>query len=96
MKVAVEPYNPSELPKLLEGLRKINKYYPAVETKVEQSGEHTLHGTGELYLDSILHDLRLVFADMEVKVSDPFVELRETALDTSAMKCKAKSKNGKN
>ena len=38
MKVAVEPYNPSELPKLLEGLRKINKYYPAVETKVEQSG----------------------------------------------------------
>lgn len=37
-----------------------------------------------------------MFADIEVKVSDPFVELRETALDTSAMKCKAKSKNGKN
>lgn len=96
MKIAVEPYNPSELPKLLEGLRKINKYYPQVETKVEQSGEHTIHGTGELYLDSVMHDLRLVFADIEVKVSDPFAELRETVLDTSAMKCSAKTKNAKN
>jgi U5 small nuclear ribonucleoprotein component len=28
MKVACEPLNPSELPKLLEGLRSINKSYP--------------------------------------------------------------------
>ena len=34
MKIAVEPVNPSELPKMLDGLRKINKSYPLVTTKV--------------------------------------------------------------
>ena len=33
-KVAVEPINPSELPKMLDGLRKINKSYPLITTKV--------------------------------------------------------------
>ena len=33
-KIAVEPVNPSELPKMLDGLRKINKSYPLVTTKV--------------------------------------------------------------
>ena len=35
-KVAVEPINPSELPKMLDGLRKINKSYPLITTKVEE------------------------------------------------------------
>jgi U5 small nuclear ribonucleoprotein component len=51
MKIACEPLNPSELPKMLEGLRKINKIYPMATTKVEESGEHLIIGSGELYLD---------------------------------------------
>lgn len=35
----------------VEGLRKVNKSYPSLVTKVEESGEHTIYGTGELYLD---------------------------------------------
>jgi U5 small nuclear ribonucleoprotein component len=35
IKVSCEPLNPSELPKMLEGLRKINKSYPLAKTKVE-------------------------------------------------------------
>ena len=58
LKVACEPLNPSELPKMLEGLRKISKSYPLARTKVEESGEHLIFGTGELYLDTILADLR--------------------------------------
>ena len=38
MKLAMEPLNPSELPKMLEGLRKLNKAYPLLSTKVEESG----------------------------------------------------------
>ena len=34
IKIAVEPVNPSELPKMLDGLRKVNKSYPLVTTKV--------------------------------------------------------------
>ena len=46
MKLACEPLNPSELPKMLEGLRKLNKAYPLLSTKVEESGEHVVLGTG--------------------------------------------------
>lgn len=38
----------------VEGLRKVNKSYPLLVTKVEESGEHTIYGTGELYLDSVM------------------------------------------
>ncbi len=31
-------------------------------TRVEESGEHTLLGTGELYLDSVMKDLREMYA----------------------------------
>jgi U5 small nuclear ribonucleoprotein component len=62
VKIATEPLNPSELPKMVEGLRKINKSYPLAVTKVEESGEHTVLGTGELYLDSLMKDLRELYA----------------------------------
>ena len=48
MRIAAEPLNPSELPKMLESLRKLNKAYPLLSTKVEESGEHVIIGTGEL------------------------------------------------
>lgn len=95
LKVAVEPMNPSELPKMLDGLRKINKTYPAAETRVEESGEHILLGTGELYLDCVLHDLRKMFAEIDIKVSDPVVKFCETVVETSALKCYADTPNKK-
>lgn len=96
VKVAVEPINPSELPKMLEGLRKINKSYPLVTTKVEESGEHVLLGTGEIYLDCCLHDLRHMYAEIEVKVADPVVSFCETVVETSSLKCFAETPNKKN
>jgi U5 small nuclear ribonucleoprotein component len=95
-KVAVEPINPSELPKMLDGLRKINKSYPLITTKVEESGEHVILGTGELYMDCVLHDLRRLYAEMEIKVSDPVTRFCETVVETSAIKCYAETPNKKN
>ena len=86
-KIAVEPVNPSELPKMLEGLRKVNKSYPLISTKVEESGEHVILGTGELYMDCVLHDLRRLFSEMEIKVSDPVTRFCETVVETSAIMC---------
>lgn len=54
VKVAVEPLNPRELPRMVDALRSINKSYPLAVTKVEESGEHVILGTGELYLDSLM------------------------------------------
>ncbi|EST05161.1 Translation elongation factor EFTu/EF1A, domain 2 [Kalmanozyma brasiliensis GHG001] len=96
LKVAVEPLNPSELPKMLEALRRINKTYPLATTKVEESGEHVILGTGELYLDCVLHDLRVLFAEIEIRVSDPVVRFCETVVETSSVKCYAGTPNKRN
>lgn len=96
VKVAIEPLIPSELPKMLDGLRKVNKSYPILITKVEESGEHVLIGTGELYMDCVLHDLRLMYSEIEIKVSDPSVRFCETVIDTSAILCYAETPNKKN
>ena len=95
-KVAVEPINPSELPKMLDGLRRINKSYPLITTKVEESGEHVVLGTGELYMDCVLHDLRRLYSEMELKVSDPVTRFCETVVETSAIMCYALTPNKKN
>lgn len=96
VKIATEPLNPSELPKMVEGLRKINKSYPLAVTKVEESGEHTILGTGELYLDCVMRDLRELYAEVEVKVADPVVAFCETVVETSSLKCFAETPNKRN
>ncbi|WZN62719.1 U5 small nuclear ribonucleoprotein component [Chloropicon roscoffensis] len=96
MRTAAEPLNPQDLPKMVEGLRKINKSYPLAVTKVEESGEHTILGTGEMYLDCVLRDLREMYSDIEIKVADPVVSFAETVVETSAIKCFAETPNKKN
>jgi len=96
VKVAIEPLNPSELPKMVDGLRKVDKAYPLCRTHVEESGEHVILGTGELYLDCILHDLRRLYGDLEIKVADPVVQFCETVVETSSLKCFAETPNKKN
>mmetsp|Transcript_33055 Transcript_33055/g.71948 ORF Transcript_33055/g.71948 Transcript_33055/m.71948 type:complete len:985 (-) Transcript_33055:71-3025(-) len=96
IKVAIEPLQPSELPKMVDGLRKVDRAYPLAKTKVEESGEHVISGTGEIYLDCILHDLRRLYGDLEIKVADPVVEFCETVVETSSLKCFAETPNKKN
>lgn len=93
MRVAVEPLVPAELPKLLEGLRKVSKCYPLVETKTLESGEHVIFASGELEMESVLHDLRNNYAKIEVKVSDPGVRFTESVAESSAVKCFAETRN---
>jgi 116 kDa U5 small nuclear ribonucleoprotein component len=96
VKVAIEPLNPSELPKMLAGLRKLNKTFPLCTTKMEESGEQVLMGTGELYMDTMLNDLREMFGKVEVKVADPVVSFCETVAETSSVKCFAHTTNERN
>ncbi|KAL9934464.1 hypothetical protein V8E36_006920 [Tilletia maclaganii] len=78
MQVSVEPLNPPELPKMQEGLRRIDQTYPRRTTKVEESGEHVMLGTGEVMFYSVLHDLRKVYADIMVKNAKPITFLWTT------------------
>ena len=96
VKVAAEPLRPSDLPRLVAGLRAVSKSYPLAVTSVEESGEHTICGTSEVYLDCVLRDLREQFADVEIKVADPTVRFCETCVETSGLKCFAETPNKAN
>ena len=74
----------------------VNKSYPLLSTRVEESGEHVVLGTGELYLDCVMHDLRKIYSEIDIKVADPVVSFCETVVETSSLKCFAETPNKKN
>jgi U5 small nuclear ribonucleoprotein component len=63
--------------------------------QVEESGEHVILGTGELYLDCVMHDLRKMYSEIDIKVADPVVTFCETVVETSSLKCFAETPNKK-
>merc|ERR1712061_816621 len=96
VKVAVKPKDGKDLPKLVEGLKKLSKSDPLVVCTTEESGEHVIAGCGELHVEICLKDLREEYAQCEFSVSDPVVSYRETVQDTSSQSCLAKSPNKHN
>lgn len=86
-KVAVEPEKPSELPRLVDGLKQLSRTYLSAVVRLEESGEHVILAPGELYMDCFLHDLRYLFDDyFSIKVSDPMVKFSETCAERSVTK----------
>jgi len=97
VRVAVEPKNPADLPKLVEGLKRLSKSDPVVQITVEESGEHIVAGAGELHLEICINDLRDEFmGGAELKVSEPVVSYRETVTAESSEVCLSKSPNKHN
>eukprot|EP00058_Branchiostoma_floridae_P010406 XP_002595894.1 hypothetical protein BRAFLDRAFT_128665 [Branchiostoma floridae] len=96
VRVAVEPKNPSELPKLVEGLKRLAKSDPMVQCIIEESGEHIVAGAGELHLEICLKDLEEDHAGIPIKKSDPVVSYRETVEEQSEITCLSKSPNKHN
>jgi len=97
VRVAVEPKNASDLPKLVEGLKRLMKSDPMVQCSFDESGEHIVAGAGELHLEICLKDLRDDYcAGIEIITSEPVVSYRETVSEISNITCLAKSPNGHN
>jgi len=96
VRVAVEPKNPSDLPKLVEGLKRLSKSDPMVQCIIEESGEHIVAGAGELHLEICLKDLEEDHACIPLKKTDPVVSYRETVSVESAELCLSKSPNKHN
>lgn len=69
VRVAVEVKNPADLPKLVEGLKRLAKSDPMVQCIIEESGEHIIAGAGELHLEICLKDLEEDHACIPLKVS---------------------------
>jgi len=96
VRVAVEPKNPADLPKLVEGLKRLAKSDPMVQCIIEESGEHIIAGAGELHLEICLKDLEEDHAQIPLKKSDPVVSYRETVEEESNQMCLSKSPNKHN
>jgi len=97
VRVAVEPKHPSDLPRLVEGLKRLMKSDPLVQCSIEESGEHIIAGAGELHLEICLKDLQEEYCGgMELRTSEPVVSFRESVSATSSEVCLSKSPNKHN
>jgi len=75
---AIEVSKPSDLPKLVEVLRKVAKEDPSIKVEInEETGENLISGMGELHLEIIENRIRTE-KGVDVKTSNPIVVFRET------------------
>ncbi|KAF7326960.1 hypothetical protein MVEN_02590200 [Mycena venus] len=99
VQVAVEVKNPADLPKLVEGLKRLSKSDPCVQTWIAETGEHIVAGAGELHIEICMKarlDLEEDYACVPLKVSRPVVPYRETVTAESSIIALAKSQNKHN
>ncbi|RVE74974.1 hypothetical protein OJAV_G00027200 [Oryzias javanicus] len=80
VRVAIEPKHPSQMPKLVRGMRLLNQADPCAEILIQETGEHVLVTAGEVHLQRCLDDLRERFAKVEISVSKPIIPFRETVV----------------
>lgn len=80
VRVAVEPVSAGDLPKLVEGIKRLSKSDPLVLCSTEESGEHIIAGCGELHIEICLKDLEEEYAKCPLKKSDPVVSYKETVV----------------
>ncbi|KAJ1729468.1 translation elongation factor 2 [Coemansia biformis] len=96
VRVAVEVKNQQDLPKLVEGLKRLSKSDPCVLVMTSDTGEHIVAGAGELHLEICLKDLEEDHAQVPIRSSLPVVEYRETVREESYDFALSKSPNKHN
>eukprot|EP00899_Mesostigma_viride_P009973 jgi/Mesvir1/18978/Mv18943-RA.1 len=97
VRVAVECKVASDLPKLVDGLKRLSKSDPMVQCTIEETGEHIIAGAGELHLEICLKDLQEEYmGGAEIKVGNPVVSFRETVTEKSCRVVMSKSPNKHN
>ncbi|KAF2489851.1 putative ribosome biogenesis protein Ria1 [Lophium mytilinum] len=85
VRVALEPTNPSDLGKMITGLKLLEQSDPCAEYEVLQSGEHVILTAGELHLERCLKDLRERFAKCDIQAGAPIVPYRESIVRAEEM-----------
>ena len=80
---AIEAKKPSDLPKLIDVLRQVNKEDPTIFIEInEETGEHLMSGMGELHLEVIENRIKTE-KGVDVQTSPPIVVYRETIIKKS-------------
>lgn len=95
VRVAVEPENPADLDRMIEGLRLLVQSDPCAEYEQFESGEHVLLTAGELHLERCIKDLQERFARCVIQVGAPIVPYRETIVRDEEMRPPANKELGR-
>lgn len=96
IKVGVEALRPHQMPTLESNLDLLEQLWGCLKTSRLQNGEFLIFGPGELYLDCALFDVRHAFAQLEINVSPPVTQFRETIIEQSYAACPTRSYDMKN
>ena len=93
---AVEATKPADLPKLIDVLRQVGKEDPSIKIEInEETGEHLMHGMGELHLEIIENRIK-ENKGVDIKTSPPIVVHRESIRKVSQeMEGKSPNKHNK-
>ena len=80
---AIRAKIPQDLPKLVEVLRQVTKEDPSIKVEInEETGEHLLHGMGELHLEIVENRIKTE-KNVDVIGSPPIVVYRESVAGVS-------------
>lgn len=94
---AIEAKNPSDLPKLIQALRDVNKEDPTIRITInEETGEYLIAGLGELHLEDVIDRRIIKERKVDVKASPPIVVYREGVSAKNAEPVEGKSPNKHN
>ncbi|PCG90358.1 Translation elongation/initiation factor/Ribosomal, beta-barrel [Penicillium occitanis (nom. inval.)] len=85
VRVALEPANPADLNKMINGLKLLEQSDPCAQYEVLPNGEHVILTAGELHLERCLKDLRERFAKCDIQSGEMIVPFRESIVSTSEM-----------
>jgi len=97
VRVAVSCKNPADLPKLVEGLKRLSKSDPVCQISMAESGEQIVAGAGELHMEICLNDLQDDFCKgIKLTITPPVVSFRETITAETDRTCLSKSPNKHN
>jgi elongation factor 2 len=96
IKIAVDPKNPKDLPRLVEAVNRLSVEDPNLVATIDQeTGQHLLSGMGELHLEIATKFLTQYSGGIELAVSSPIVAYRESILKQGAV-AMTKSPNKQN
>ncbi|KAM8710874.1 hypothetical protein ACLKA7_017494 [Drosophila subpalustris] len=85
LRVAIEPVQPQDMPKLIKGLKLLNQADACVQVSLAPTGEHVISTLGEVHVEKCVHDLEQSYAKIKVNVSKPIVSFRETIVPSATV-----------
>lgn len=70
--------NLEDYPKLIDGLKKLNKSDPSIEVYAQENGDVVISTCGEVHLERCIRDLEDTLSKVKIIYSEPLISFRET------------------